>query len=253
MPKIVNTKLIPPVGVSEDQILSIVGLQPGQSAAALTPPARTDATASTALVLTDAGGIVAMTSGSANTVTIPPNSGVAFPIGTVIMIEQLGAGSTTIDGEPGGVTLNGVFEGSIEIGQQYGAASLRKIGTDEWVATVSAIDLDPYALKAPIVTQTISANTTLSPTIDGATYKITLEASPTITLSDFPSATTAATVKLIFTQDGTGERVATFAGNVTFPGGVDPTFSASANAVDTKTFQWDGAAWQLIGSTFDQG
>ncbi len=33
MPKLVNTKLIPPVGVSEDQILSVVGLQPGQSAA----------------------------------------------------------------------------------------------------------------------------------------------------------------------------------------------------------------------------
>jgi len=222
-------------------------------AAAITPPARTDATASTALVLADEGGIVAMTSGSANVVSIPPNSGVEFPIGTIVMIEQLGAGSTTIDGEPGGITLNGVFEGQIEIGQQFGAASLRKIGADEWVATVSAIDLDPYALKAPIITETIDANETISPTVDGATYRLTLEASPTITLADFPSATTAATIKLIFIQDDTGDRVATFAGNVTFPGDVAPTFSASADAVDTKTFQWDGVAWQLVNSTFDQG
>jgi len=142
-----------------------------------------------------------------------------------------------------------------------GTVISREYHSDAWRTRVLFGGADAAAVRgaigaaaiAPITSQTITANTTISPTIDGATYKLTLEASPTITLDDFPSATQAATIKLIFIQDGTGDRVATFAGNVTFPGGVTPTFSASADAVDTKTFQWDGAGWQLVNSTFDQG
>jgi hypothetical protein len=37
-----------------------------------------------------------MSNASANTFTVPPNSSVAFGIGTQINIAQLGAGSTTL-------------------------------------------------------------------------------------------------------------------------------------------------------------
>jgi hypothetical protein len=155
----------------------------------------------------------------------------------------------------GAATVGGVafsVEGTV-ISREYHSGAWRTrvlFGGADAAAVRGAIGA---AAIAPITSQTITANTTISPTIDGATYRLTLEASPTITLDDFPSATQAATIKLIFIQDDTGDRVATFAGNVTFPGGVAPTFSASADAVDTKTFQWDGAGWQLVNSTFDQG
>jgi hypothetical protein len=42
--------------------------------------------------LADAGSQVLFSNGSAVTATVPPNSSVAFPIGTTIDIEQAGAG-----------------------------------------------------------------------------------------------------------------------------------------------------------------
>jgi len=48
------------------------------------------------LVLSDAGKIVEMNNGSANTLTIPANSSVAFPVDTRIDIIQYGAGATSV-------------------------------------------------------------------------------------------------------------------------------------------------------------
>jgi hypothetical protein len=62
-------------------------------------------TASYTAVLTDDGKLVTMSNASANTFTVPPNSSVAFGIGTQINIAQLGAGSTSIVAGAG-VTLN---------------------------------------------------------------------------------------------------------------------------------------------------
>ena len=61
-------------------------------------------TSSYTAVLSDAQKVVEMNVAGANTFTLPPNSAVAYPIGTVIEVFQLGAGQTTIT--PGaGVTL----------------------------------------------------------------------------------------------------------------------------------------------------
>lgn len=87
-------------------------------------------TGSYTLVLSDAGKAVEMNVAGANTLTVPPNSSVAFPIGTVIEICQLGAGQTTLT--PGaGVTLRNAS--SLTTRAQYATVSLRKRGTDEWV------------------------------------------------------------------------------------------------------------------------
>lgn len=88
-------------------------------------------TASYILVLSDAGRVVEMNSGSATTVTIPLNSSVAFPIGTVIEVFRLGTGTVTIT-PTGGVTL--LSRSSLTaVGNRYGSASLRKRNTNEWV------------------------------------------------------------------------------------------------------------------------
>lgn len=85
------------------------------------------------LVLGDAGKGVSMADASANTLTIPTNSSVAFPIHTVIVVVQRGAGTTTIAGDTG-VTVNGVSGGSGDITSKWQAVTLWKVDTDEWYA-----------------------------------------------------------------------------------------------------------------------
>jgi len=87
-------------------------------------------TVSYTLVLTDRGKLVETNVGAANTITVPPNSSIAFPIGTKIDIAQYGAGQTTI--VPGiGVTVRSAG-GALKLSAQYSGATIVKIGTDEW-------------------------------------------------------------------------------------------------------------------------
>jgi hypothetical protein len=82
------------------------------------------------LVLADANRLVEMENGSANNLTIPPNSSVAFPVGTIIYISQLGAGQTTVVAGSG-VTLRSAG-GKTKLSVQYSMGRLIKRGTDEW-------------------------------------------------------------------------------------------------------------------------
>jgi len=91
-------------------------------------------TASYTFVLAD-GAIpfktVTMNVATANTLTIPPNSSVAFPLGTILAAEQWGVGLTTWTAGAG-VTIRS-RGGTLAMGGQWAAASARKIGTDEWL------------------------------------------------------------------------------------------------------------------------
>jgi len=88
-------------------------------------------TASYTLVLTDAGKMVTMTNGSANDLTVPPNSSVAFPVNTRIDLIQYGAGQTTVVAGAG-VTI--YSSGSkLKLTGQYSGASLWKKDTNTWV------------------------------------------------------------------------------------------------------------------------
>lgn len=89
----------------------------------------TTRTTSGTLVVGEANGIVEMNSGSALTITVPPNSAVAFPLQTIIEIAQIGAGAVTIAGGSG-VTLRG---GTLTTTGQWESLMLRKRATDEWV------------------------------------------------------------------------------------------------------------------------
>lgn len=83
------------------------------------------------LVLADSGKLVQMNNAAANTLTVPPNSSVAFDVGAKIDVVQTGAGTTTI-AAGSGVTINSA-DSALEIGAQYGAASLVKTDTDTWL------------------------------------------------------------------------------------------------------------------------
>lgn len=88
-------------------------------------------TASYTLVLGDAAKMVEVSNASANSLTVPPNSSVAFPIGTVIDVLQTGAGQTTIVAGAG-VTINRAI--GLKLRAQWSAASLVKRDTNTWVA-----------------------------------------------------------------------------------------------------------------------
>lgn len=75
--------------------------------------------------------LVTASNASAQTYTVPPNSSVAFPVGSQIDIMSLGAGLVTL--APGaGVTVNSK-DGNLTISAQYVAVTLIKIATDSWV------------------------------------------------------------------------------------------------------------------------
>jgi len=87
-------------------------------------------TADYTLVLTDAGKVIEINSGSSENVTIPPNSSVAFPTGTQIVIVRLGAGAVVIT-EGSGVTTRSDGDKN-KIKSQYSSCVLIKHETNEW-------------------------------------------------------------------------------------------------------------------------
>jgi hypothetical protein len=87
--------------------------------------------ASYTLVLADKDKLVEVSNASANTLTVPLNSSVAFPVGTQITILQTGAGQTTITAT-GGVTINATP--GLKLRAQWSSVTLIKRATDTWVA-----------------------------------------------------------------------------------------------------------------------
>jgi hypothetical protein len=86
------------------------------------------------LALSDCGKTILNTGSSAETWTIPPNSAVAFPVGTVVAFANTGSGSITL--APGaGVTLNLLGAGTTgnRTLAQWGLATATQIAANTWV------------------------------------------------------------------------------------------------------------------------
>lgn len=83
------------------------------------------------LVLADAGRLVTCSNASAVSVTVPPNSSVAFPTGTRIDVAGIGVGIVTLV-QGSGVTVNATP--SLVFRARYSGATLIKTGTDTWLA-----------------------------------------------------------------------------------------------------------------------
>jgi len=82
------------------------------------------------LVLGDAYELIEMEVSTANTLTIPTNASVPFPLGTQILVSQLGTGQTTITPAVG-VTIRS-SGGKTKTAAQYSMCTLIKRGTNEW-------------------------------------------------------------------------------------------------------------------------
>ena len=82
------------------------------------------------LALSDLGKMVTLSNASAITLTVPPNSSEAFPVGAGIDLAQIGAGQVTV-AQGSGVTVNATP--GLKFRAQYAGATLRKTGTDTWL------------------------------------------------------------------------------------------------------------------------
>ncbi len=93
-------------------------------------------TATYTAVLTDnRNKLVTMSVAGANDFLIPTNASVAFPIGSVINVIQIGAGQTTIKAVTSGTTTissTGASAIAPKLRVQYSAASCIKVATDTW-------------------------------------------------------------------------------------------------------------------------
>lgn len=82
-------------------------------------------------VLGDDGKLITCDNAAAIALTIPPNSSVAYGIGTQLNIMQLGAGQVTVTAGAG-VTLRSAGS-KLKTSAQYAVVTCCKIATDTWV------------------------------------------------------------------------------------------------------------------------
>ena len=86
-------------------------------------------------VLNDNGQVVTMNNASANTLSIPTNASVAYPVGTQINVLQIGAGQTTIQAVTSGTTTVlsvGATAAAPKLRARYSMATCIKAATDTW-------------------------------------------------------------------------------------------------------------------------
>ena len=85
-------------------------------------------TSSYTLALTDRSAVVTMNNGSTATVTIPEDSAVDFPIGSVVFVTRINAFTVTL-AAAGGVTVNAGGTGNLALGE---TVELRKRAANNW-------------------------------------------------------------------------------------------------------------------------
>ena len=135
-------------------------------------------TSSYTLVLTDAAKLVTMSVSTANVLTIPTYASVAFPVGSWIDIQQIGAGVTTVTGATG-VTVNGTSAGTYAL-TQWQRVTLINTANNIWLldskTTVVPAALSSYsttsAMNSAISTATsgMATQSYVSSAISGAGY-----------------------------------------------------------------------------------
>jgi hypothetical protein len=103
----------------------------------ITPTAAINAQTGTTYtpVLSDGNNtLVTLTNASAITVTIPPNSSVAYPIGTILFFSQNGAGQVTFaQGSGVAIASNGATATAPKIRVQYSACNAIQTAANTWL------------------------------------------------------------------------------------------------------------------------
>jgi hypothetical protein len=123
------------VGTNGHTLVADSGAATGLAYSAGIPVVLNAQTATYTVVLGDAFKLVTMDVATANDFQIPTNANVAFPVGTVINVIQIGAGQTTIKAVTSGTTTissTGATATAPKLRAQFSAASCIKVATDTW-------------------------------------------------------------------------------------------------------------------------
>ena len=123
------------VGTNGYTLVADSGAATGLAYSAGIPVVLNAQTATYTVVLGDAYKLVTMSNAAANDFQIPTNANVAFPVGTVINVIQIGAGQTTIKAVTSGTTTissTGATAAEPDLRAQFSAASCIKVATDTW-------------------------------------------------------------------------------------------------------------------------
>jgi hypothetical protein len=144
-------------------------------------------------------------------------------------------------GGSGAGTLTGILKGN---GTSAFTAVTAPSGAI--VGTTDTQTLSAKTLTNPTVTNYVetpySANSSTAITIDltnGTVQIITLTGNATITM---PTATSGKSFIMFLKQDATGSRTVTWS-TVKWPGGTNPTITATASRQDIYSFFADGTNW----------
>jgi hypothetical protein len=124
-----------PVGTNGHTLVADSAAATGLAYSAGIPVVLNAQTATYTVVLGDAFKLVTMSVAGANDFQIPTNANVAFPVGTVINVIQIGAGQTTIKAVTSGTTTissTGATATAPKLRAQFSAASCIKVATDTW-------------------------------------------------------------------------------------------------------------------------
>lgn len=144
-------------GTVQTKAQLLAGVASGQAPGSITPvqmqnivastvnvaPGRNVQSAAYTLTLTDLGGVVEMSSASPQTLTIPTNASVAFPIGSKIRVYQANTGTVSIAGA-GGVTV--VSKATSNLASIYAEVELTQRSTNVWYLSG---ELQPFAATNP--------------------------------------------------------------------------------------------------------
>lgn len=127
-------KLFSHDGTSMAEVATVSGTQTFTNKTLVNPIttiATNNRTSSYTLALSDQSKFIEVNSSSSTTVTIPAEATVNFPVGTYIVVVQMGAGQVTIAGS--GFTP--LATPGLKLRTQYSMATLLKRGTDSWLVS----------------------------------------------------------------------------------------------------------------------
>lgn len=98
---------------------------------AISSPLNNQAGLTYGVVLSDAGKMITMNHSSANTITIPSNASVAFPVDTEIGFMQLGDGATTVAINTDTLEVNAAL--TTVLNGKNAVACVKKVTATKWV------------------------------------------------------------------------------------------------------------------------
>lgn len=186
------------------------------------------------LQLADQGDLIRMTNAAANTVIVPTNATVAFPVGTVVNVRQSGTGTTTISPATG-VTINAPQDEFTTDGEEFGVAIV-KVATDEWDLVKSYAGVRNDQFDSSITAGTGESGYQKLPTGLILQWGSATTTSGSDLIVTFPIAFTQSAINLSATPIGDNETIRASIIDVTSFN--TSSFNAATNSNSSTGFYW---------------